>query len=261
MDYNYHTHTVFCRHASGDAEDYVRRAVENGVKYMGFSDHAPYRQEDGFELSWRVQTAEAAEYVRQIEALKEKYKDCVDIRIGYEMEYYPNEFSKMLGAVRTAGAEYLILGQHFVSREAERSTVNMHTAFRSDSEEKLRAYADTVCEGIRTGCFTYVAHPDIMNFTGSEELYLSEMRKICEASLECNIPLEVNCLGIRDMRHYPNPVFWRLAGEVGSPVTFGFDAHRAVDAFDGSSVKKAEELVLTYGLNYVGRPRVIEINQ
>lgn len=259
MDYNYHTHTVFCRHASGDAEDYVRRAIENGIKYMGFSDHAPHRHADGFELSWRVQTAEALAYFEEISALRLKYRGEIDIKIGYEMEYYPESFREMLAEARTYRAEYLILGQHFVSSDAERAPVNMHTVLRSDSEEKLRAYADTVSSGIRSGVFTYVAHPDIMNFTGDPRLYRDEMAKICEASLECGIPLEVNCLGIRDMRNYPNPAFWKLAGEVGSPVTFGFDAHRAIDAFDGRSVEKAKEMVKEFGLNYIGRPNVVYI--
>lgn len=259
MDYNYHTHTPYCRHASNTAEDYVLRATHMGVTHMGFSDHAPFRQEDGFGLYWRVQTEELESYISELRDLREKYRDKIDLKIGFEMEYYRDSFEKMLGTAAECGGEYLILGQHFVSEDAERSPVNVHTVQPSDSEEKLRAYADTVSEGIRTGKFTYVAHPDIMNFTGDIELYREEMRKICVASKECGVPLEINFLGIRDMRNYPREDFWQLAGEIGSPVTFGFDAHRAVDAFDGGSLEKALALVGKYGLNYIGRPKVVSI--
>ena len=33
MNYNYHTRTYLCRHASGTPEEYVQRAIENGIKY------------------------------------------------------------------------------------------------------------------------------------------------------------------------------------------------------------------------------------
>ncbi len=259
MDYNYHTHTPYCRHASNTAEDYVIRAIEKGITHMGFSDHAPYRQADGFGLYWRVQPEELSQYISELRAIREKYLDKIDLSIGFEMEYYPDDFDKMLRTAIECGGEYLILGQHFVSPEAERSPVNVHTVQPSDSEEKLRAYSSTVSEGIRTGKFTYVAHPDIMNFTGDEELYRSEMRKICVASRECDVPLEINFLGIREMRNYPTDRFWQLAGEVGSPVTFGFDAHRAIDAFDEGSLAKAMALVEKHGLNYIGRPNIVRI--
>ena len=47
MDYNYHTHTYLCSHATGEIEDYIKTAIENGIKYMGFSEHFPIRFENG----------------------------------------------------------------------------------------------------------------------------------------------------------------------------------------------------------------------
>jgi histidinol-phosphatase (PHP family) len=38
---NYHTHTWRCKHATGDIEDYVEKALEAGGKVLGFSDHTP----------------------------------------------------------------------------------------------------------------------------------------------------------------------------------------------------------------------------
>ena len=39
---NYHTHTARCRHAAGADREYVRSAIDSGVKILGFSDHAPF---------------------------------------------------------------------------------------------------------------------------------------------------------------------------------------------------------------------------
>ena len=259
MDYNYHTHTYRCGHATGTEEEYILRAIDCGAKYMGFADHAPLAFSDGYELGFRVPVAKAREYVTTISALREKYKGKIDIKIGFEMEYYPTIFEQMLKNVISYGAEYLILGAHFADPEYPESIE--HSAVPSDNVDKLKTYVSRVIEGMNTGVFTYVAHPDMINFTGDTEVYKNEMRKICIASRECGIPLEINCLGIRDNRHYPNMIFWEMAGEEQCPVTFGFDAHDVLNAYDAESVPKAEAMVKKYNLNYIGRPNVILLNK
>ena len=47
MNYNYHTHTTRCGHASGTEREYIERALANGVEYMGFSDHSTFVFPDG----------------------------------------------------------------------------------------------------------------------------------------------------------------------------------------------------------------------
>ena len=111
MIYNFHTHTVRCRHASGSDEDYVKCAIEAGIKHLGFSDHAPFIFPDGYENKYRVQMCDAKGYVDDLRVLREKYKADLEISIGFEMEYYPEHFNKMLEMARNVGAEYLILGR------------------------------------------------------------------------------------------------------------------------------------------------------
>ena len=89
ITYNYHTHTYRCRHANGAIEEYIKRAIACGITHMGFSDHVPYMCANGVELCHRVPVAEVGEYFAEISALREKYKEQIDIKIGFEMEYYP----------------------------------------------------------------------------------------------------------------------------------------------------------------------------
>ena len=257
MNYNYHTHTYRCGHAIGSDEEYVQRAIHCGIKYMGFSEHAPLMCDDGFESDYRLPMAMAKSYVDDISiALKEKYADKIDIKIGFEIEYYPDEFNKMLKNVIDLGAEYLILGQHFLGNEHFGCA---HTMCTTDDGEQLKKYVSLVVSAIKSGVFTYVAHPDILNFIGCEQQYKMEMKKICVASAQCNIPLEINFLGIDEKRNYPNKLFWQLVGEVGSPVTFGFDAHSPDRAFDDNSLKVAEKIVDMYNLKYIGKPQIMPL--
>ena len=257
MDYNYHTHTYRCFHAKGAIEEYILRAIESGITEMGFSDHIPFRCPDGFEaVNPRVAIAEADAYVAEIRALREKHKEKIRILIGFESEYYPKEFPQMLANAKRWGAEYLILGQHYTAPE---HPDGRHTSMTKQNENELKRYVETTIEGMETGCFTYVAHPDVINYTGDMSLYKQEMRKICVASKRLEIPLEINFYGIRDHRHYPNMTFWEIAGEEQAPVTFGFDAHDVPSAYDGESLKTALQMVERYGLYYIGRPTIINI--
>ena len=253
MTYNYHTHTFRCGHASGKPEDYIKRAIENGITHMGFSDHVPYICSNGVQSDYRVPVSEVQDYFSEIYALRERYKDKIDIKIGFEMEYYPNHFEKMLKNAISYGAEYLILGVHFMDEENPDWIASI---YENNDIKLLESYVFCVTEAIKSGVFTYVAHPDIFNFTGDSEIYIEKMRKICTESRNYNIPLEINFLGIRDNRIYPNEKFWEIAGEEKSPVTFGFDAHDVLNAFDGASLKRAEEIVEKYGLNYIGKPEI-----
>jgi len=256
LDYNYHTHTYRCRHASGTEEEYILQAIGGGIRYMGFSDHFPLRFADGHESTYRVPTASASEYYSTIDALRQKYGDKIDIKIGYEMEYYSTMFDEMLEKARSYGAEYLILGQHFFAPE---HPVGNHSIKPHEDPAEMRAFADSLIEAMSKGVFTYIAHPDMFNYTGDVSVYQREQRRVCIAARETDTPLEINFLGIRDRRIYPDEVFWQIAGEEKAPVTFGFDAHDVPAACDRDSLPKAEALVKKYNLNYIGRPKLRSI--
>lgn len=268
INFNYHTHTARCSHASGEDEDYVRVAIANGIERMGFSDHAPYVFPDGYEPSYHVPMARAGEYVSSIRALADKYRDSIELHVGFEMEYLPSHFERMLAIARDAGAEYLILGQHFLYDQHPNGIPTSRPVSR---RKVMRDYVNTVIEGMKTGVFSYVCHPDILNFvpSGAEEydpeldsggldrvFYVIEARRLALAAEELNVPLELNCLGIREGRHYPSELFWSGVGCTKAPVTVGFDAHHPEHAYDPSSFARAMEIVEKYELNYIGEPKL-----
>lgn len=258
MDYNYHTHTFRCSHADGTAEEYIKNAIEGGIKYMGFSDHIPFVRSDGLESWYRIPFSEGKEYCLELAELKEKYKDKIKLSIGFEMEFYEPHFSKMLNDAISFGAEYLILGQHFLTEDLPGS---FHSTTGTDSEDYLEQYVSAVIDAINTDVFTYVAHPDIFLFTGDNAIYQKQMKKICVASRDRNVPLEINFLGIRDKRNYPFESFWKIAGEEGCPVTFGFDAHQPIAARDHASFLRAMDFVQQFQLNYIGKPNLRKLQK
>lgn len=258
MDYNIHSHTNHCDHAEGNAEEYIQRAISCGMKYYGFSEHCPLIFDDGTQSHYRLKAYDIDNYVNEINGLKEKYKDIIEIKLGFEMEYYEEYFETMLNTARKCKVDYLILGQHFT--EADNLATSHPSTTKTDDVKLLEKYIKAVISGMEKGVFTYVAHPDMFNFTGDEKTYIEEFRKICIASNKYTVPLEINCIGIRHKRSYPNELFWQIAGEEQCPVTIGLDAHKAHDAYDEMSILKAKEIIGKYNLNYIGRPTLKNIN-
>lgn len=256
MDYNYHTHTSRCGHATGSDEEYVKRAIEAEIKHLGFSDHIPFIFPDGHEDNWRVPLNMADDYVKSVSELREKYSDKVKISIGFEMEYYKEYFEEMLDIARKYKADYLILGQHFIKNQHPSGVGSVGP---TDSEEHLACYVDEVIEGMKTGVFSYVAHPDLVCFTGDDEVYYKHITRLCFAAKKLDIPLEINLLGIRNKKHYPTEKFWQIVGETGAPVTMGFDCHAPENFLDNEQLEAADLIIKKYKLNYIGEPKIITV--
>lgn len=254
---NYHTHTYRCHHAKGTEKGYIDTSIAGGIKYLGFSEHAPFIFPDGKESNHRMYMEDRFNYVSRLRRLREEYKDKIDIKIGLEMEYIPRHFKEMLSIAKDCGIEYLILGQHVLDDNDEMWSVRDV----GDSEEVLDKYIELVCEAMKTGVFSYLAHPDVVRFKGDRELYLKKMRKICEVSLETGLPLEINFWGYHENKHYPVSDFWKMAGEMGCSVVYGCDAHTRDAAYDVNSIEKAEKMREEYNLNIVEIPRIIDIQK
>ncbi len=256
MKYNYHTHTVRCGHAVGEDRDYVEAAIAAGLKKMGFSDHAPFRFPDGFTFCSHVSPERAEEYISSVEKLREEYKNKIELHVGFETEFLPTYHKEKVDYYRSLGAEYLILGNHFLY-DGYPDTVYASTP--TTDEELLRRYTDELIQGIETGDFSYIAHPDMFNFTGDDRTYERQVKRLCDASNGNGIPLEINLLGIRTNRHYPKAKFWEIAGKSGVKTVFGMDAHMPQDAGDLSSAEKAYKMVENYGLTFVEDPKLLKL--
>lgn len=244
---NYHTHTYRCHHADGTEREYIEAAIEMGIKKLGFSDHVPCPFKDGFVSGIRMTMNEAPEYVGTIRRLGEEYKDDIRLFVGFEAEYVPEFFLEQKYIFDNLGCDYMIMGQHFL--ESEKTGPYMGSV--TEDESRIRQYVDTVIEGMKTGYFKYLAHPDLINFVGMDSVYDWEMTRLCKALKEMDIPVEINVLGISNNKHYPAEKFWEIPGRIGNKVILGLDAHCVQNVKDVESYEKAIEIVDRYSLNLI----------
>lgn len=228
---NYHTHTVRCLHATGSEEDYIRCAIQSGIQILGFSDHTPYPFPNGYRSPVRMLPEQLSEYAQTIQDLKKQYASQIQLHVGLEVEYYPALFKELMQRIRDTDVEYMLLGQHWVGNEQNEPKCILPTG----DESVLRRYCAQACDAMQTGLFTYMAHPDVINYTGDSKVYAFYMRALCQEANSCQLPLELNLLGIRGNYHYPNPRFWEIAAEENCQVIIGCDAHEPQALTDTST--------------------------
>jgi len=241
---NYHTHTMRCNHGFGSDEDFVLAAIDGGLQILGFSDHTPYFFPGDYYTHMRMAPEELEGYVSSILSLREKYKDQIQIHLGLEVEYYPQLFDRLRTFARDAGIEYMILAQHWCGNEIGEK----YTGHFTTDIQHLERYCNQTIEAMETGKFTYFAHPDVLNYDSSTPEYRENMHRLCEAAKRLEVPLEINLLGLRTNRHYPNESFWKIAGEVGCLAILGSDAHRPEDTIHTETILQAQNLIEKYGL-------------
>ena len=240
---NYHTHTFRCRHAEGSETEYIENAIRAGLKTLGFADHTPYDLPRPHPF--RMAPEELPGYAETLRALAGRCQDRIGILIGVEAEYYPQLFPAHLELLRKNGIQYMILGQHFLGNELGEPYCGMET----EDVRILERYVEQSIEAMQTGLFTYFAHPDLIRFVGSGSIYERQMRRLCEAAKETDTPLEINLLGIREGRNYPDERFWAIAGAAGNDVVLGCDAHAPEDVCGGDDERQALALVKKYSLH------------
>lgn len=244
---NYHAHTVRCQHATGTERQYIEAAIAMGIREFGFSDHVPCPFRDGYVSGIRMTMEQAPEYVRTIRKLAGEYKNDIRILVGFEAEYIPEFYEEQKKLFQTLNVDYVIMGQHFWKSENQGPC----TAAVTEDESRIRAYVDQVIEGMHTGTYLYLAHPDIMNYQGMDSVYDWEMTRLCRAMKEMNIPIEINLQGIRYNRHYPDERFWKIVGETGNKVILGIDAHCVDQIYDTEPYVKAKQLIEKYHLDLI----------
>jgi len=254
---NLHAHTFRCNHASGTEREYIENAIAAGMKIYGFADHAPYPFPEGYYSGFRMRPELQEDYVNTLLALREEYKGQIEIKIGYEAEYYPKFFRDFLAMATAYPIDYLIMGQHFLENEME----GKYAGITTEDEGYLAEYVDQVIEGIGTGVFTYVAHPDLVNYVGPRDLFDKHYARLIEAARGAGIPLEINLLGIRDHRAYPHDRFFELCGELGAQVCVGCDAHQAEVAVDEASNRIAMGMAEKYGLRVNACPALVAVHR
>lgn len=235
---NYHSHTYLCRHATGKPIDYLKTAIELGFKYYGVSDHAPM---PNLELlgSSRMLDSEYPIYLKDLKAAKGFAEGKITFYQGLEIEYFSFYHERYQNFLKDL--DYLILGQHYIILEDG----SYLSVYRLTTLEHIIIYRDTLIEGLKSGYFNLLCHPDLCfyNIPHPTKAMLEALRPVVELAKALDIPLEINANGLRkalkvdrtfklENAPYPRRDFFEMVKEIDAKVIIQSDAHRLEDIYD-----------------------------
>lgn len=251
---NFHTHTYRCHHAVGTEREYVEEAIKSGIKTLGFSDHTPYLFENGHIANDKMLPEQLDGYVNTVRNLQREYKKDINILVGLEAEYYPKLFNKLTEFLKPFDLDYLILGQHYTFNETD----GVYAFTKEHTESDFITYANQVVEAVKTGYFSYVAHPDVFYYPPNTDTFSVYMEKICKAAKEQDIPVEFNLAGYCMGHWYPCNEFLQIAANVGNKIILGIDAHRKEAFAEAQSVFcKVKERIEKFGLEITDKIKLL----
>ena len=152
MKANYHTHTRWCKHGTGEIEDYIEEAIRKGLTEIAITEHVPHK--DNLDPR-RIQWEEFPAYDQALNEAVKRYEGKIRVIKGFECEYYPEVLDAYQMFKEKFGYKLLILGQHRSGKKREIDN------FADKGVYEMDVYADEICRGIETGLFHFVAHPDL----------------------------------------------------------------------------------------------------
>jgi histidinol-phosphatase (PHP family) len=236
----------FCRHAKGELQPVIERAIEAGFTHYGLSEHCPrYRKEDLFvgeeDLGARGLISAFAEYAQHAFALRERYAERIEILVGFETERLPPaDWDVRMRALRqSAPFEYIVGSVHDVDGTYVDYKLEQTRALAEElgGQDALHArYFDAVTELVETLEPEVVGHIDLVRkFDGPSARFSPSVYKHIERTLEAvrahRGVLDVNCgahrRGLSPV--YPLPEILARACQMGIGVTLGDDGHGAHD--------------------------------
>ena len=250
---NYHSHTARCGHAWGTDDEFIQAAIEAGYTTLGFSEHSPWPFADGYQeidARQRIPMEGLESYLADMQELKEKYKDRIQIKIALECEYFSQYFD-WLQSIRPR-LDYLLLGVHCAQQDEHLT----HYFARYNTAEQIMEYTRCAIAGMESGLFAYLAHPDLClaDNTQYDDVCKEAVHSICRKAKELDIPLEYNLYGVDKQGRgrqkgmgYPCNIFWETAAEYGCRAIIGVDAHRPVH-FNHQRHLTARDYLISLGL-------------
>jgi len=257
MRVDLHNHTKLSNHATGTTQEYIQKAIQLGIDIYGFTDHAPM---GGFDKEYRIPLDKIDIYENDILYLKEKYKNDIQILLGYEVDFM-SEPKYFENKILNSNVDYLIGSVHFLDNWGFDNPQYIKEYENKNIDKIWSDYFDAIEAMAKTNYFNVVGHLDLIKVF--KFLPKKDIRLIAKNALKqikkSNMVIEINSSGLRKpiKEQYPSQLLLQEAYELNIPITFSSDAHKIDDiGFKYENITKiAKDIGYTKCISFIKKEK------
>jgi histidinol-phosphatase (PHP family) len=247
---NFHSHCNFCD-GSDPAEAYIEAAIQRGMAAYGFSSHAPLP----IARDWAMRKEELPRYIQQLQTLRSRYQEEIELAIGLEIDYLPGvSWWDFYGPV-LRGLDYTIGSVHLVEAfadgrpwevDGDHATFaeGLATIFKGDVRAAVSRYYEL------TRWMLMLENPDVLGhmdkiklqnvhhpyFQETESWYQKEVEKTLKVVATMGTIVEINTRGLysgKTLDLYPSHWVLERMAALRIPIMLNSDAHRPAEVAAG----------------------------
>lgn len=256
---NYHSHTILSDGAH-NSEEMIKSAIEKELKAFGFSEHSPLP----FFSQWSMKYEDLHKYFREINYLKEKYSEKIEIYTGLEVDY----IEKITGIEtwKNFRLDYTIGSVHFLGVVDNKPfTIDYSPAnfkegldkiFSGNIMEMTSLYYNQIIKMINSSKPDIIGHFDLITKFNKETQLINENDKwykdIVIQTLEIikknNCFIEINTRGFYKKLadwFYPNTWILKECKNFNIPIVINSDCHKNSEV--DKNLYEAEKIALSLG--------------
>ena len=239
---NYHNHCKYCDGVE-EIEAHVLNAIAQKVVSFGLSSHSPA----SFQNKWSMDEADIPSYLEDIQELKKKYSDQIEIYKSLEIDFFPNQIGIIKKWTKELNLDYSIGSVHFVDAfedglpwEIDGPLLTFEKGlkeiFDNDIRTVLRKYFEYTINMLENDCPTILGHVDKIKmqncsrffFDEKEPWYQKLLHETLEVAAKSGTIVEINTRGLykkRTSETYPGLIGLQLLNELNIPICLNSDAH------------------------------------
>lgn len=263
---NYHSHTNYCD-GTNEPEDYLKSAIAQGVAIYGFSTHSPVP----FKSAWSIADDEVPDYIDEVNALKDRYADSIEVYLGMEVDYIPDLTGLNELFIKELVLDYSVGSIHFIEAfedgtpwEIDGTQLmfdkGLQEIFNGDIEAAIKRYYSLTRQMLEETTPDVIGHLDKIKMHNTKRTYFDESatwyRNAVIETLEViankGAVLEVNTRAIYKKAasdFYPSQWILKEAFAKEIPVQINSDSHHPREIT--ANFQEAAEAVLHAGYRSV----------
>jgi len=210
----------------------VERAIERGLRFIGFADHNPLP--NGLGANVRMAEAELDGYVQSVLDLRKRYQGRIEVLLGLEMDYIEGLEAYLEKQTASHPWDYIIGSIHYL--DAECLQISWPKNFTGETAWLYGRYFELVRKMAGSGLCDIVAHFDVPKRSGRahSERETGDITRTLKEIARAGLCIEVNTSGYRHPElprpdTYPTRAIIVEAVGLGIPLAVNSDAHTPED--------------------------------